>query len=438
MFFDVLKTLFFSVLCLESSLLNASDLLGNLGASNPFQSIQNADSSVDSSVDFGPELPIDDSDESFEGNPIRSENEFIEESALDSTENVDTIQKKFGGGGLKSPAQQTEDSDESDQTDTEDNKKKSSGKKAKSAPENIKLIEIDKALDLKKKHTGDIFYLSMDLVHPPVTIYSKEAFEHWYTREQPGHPSLPYNKNRSARDTNIPFKVVLAPNHAYVVFVDTINEFLKDQKAGAKAIPVEIIQDDSDLYSETIFWNKLEKDGQAWLKDIDGKEQKPLTHFNQLKDEPLLGALDKAIVAVSYARTPPHSRVYAYVEYPAALRIDSSTSKFLLYQIAPSIKKFILADDKRRNGQCNFDNETMALPDLMPLLNKNNEVIDKKRANRLRFMLNEAFSEGDFQSIKHFQDNMRLLRDEDFQPISKINFNNLTGISKQILVVSKG
>ncbi len=298
--------------------------------------------------------------------------------------------------------------------------------------ENAKLIEIKNAAALKEKHTGDIFYVSLELVRPPMVVYSKEAFDRWYKIEQRGRPSLPHNKGRSARDTNTPFKVVLAPDHAYVVFIDKIFEVLKDQKAGAKAIPVEIMEDHSATHDDDVFWKKLERDGHAYLKDSDGKDQKPVSRFNELKDDFFLGMLDKWIPEIRYARKSPHARVYGYVEMPVAVRLESTMSQYVLSQMAPSIKKRIQLDEDNRNDPRNFDEAVKVIPTLMQLLSQANPTLDKRMANRLRQIINEAFSDGEFTYIKHFEDAIRLL--DQPKTFDAINFNNLAGIYKQILV----
>ncbi|MBX9977781.1 MAG: hypothetical protein K2X98_06025, partial [Alphaproteobacteria bacterium] len=151
-----------------------------------------------------------------------------------------------------------------------------------------RLTEITKPSELKTRTVGAVFYASMELIRPGLAVFPIDAFNRWYSIEVRGRTDLPYDNGRAARDTNVPLKVILGPDHAYLVYADKYFEYYKDQKAGAKAIPVEIVKDYSSVYDEDIFWDRVVSDGDAYFMDSDGKDQKPPLAFKDVKDDSFL------------------------------------------------------------------------------------------------------------------------------------------------------
>lgn len=275
---------------------------------------------------------------------------------------------------------------------------------------------------LRAKHAGDIFYVSMELLRPPVLAWPKKALDDMYARLEKGRKILPFDDGRAVFDRNTPKEVIMGPAHAYLVYVDDLYDYFASQKKGAKAIPVIIIRDDSAVFDEGKFWERLQREGRAYLFDINGKLKAPPSTFKDFPDAPFVSVLSKLIPEIyregrkeNFAR-----KIYKSTDYPIAFRDGDKEFRFLLYRIAGPLKKRIVRDD----------------PSLTPLLTDASAPITEAMADRMRALMLESFNDGDFSDDAHveFQGLYPLKQKTKFDDI---NFRKEIGYEGQITVIEK-
>lgn len=384
-----------------------------------------------------------------------------------------------------------------------------------------RLSNHDTADDLRQKQRGDVFYISLSLVRMGISSFPMEAFKRFQkTRNLQQTSPLPYNKGSAARNTNTPFRVVLGPQKKFVVFIDDYFDLFEDFTQGATTIPVRIVRDDSVMYDAQTFWAHLRDDGlvdfirprpQTFINHSPGVSgNMTLAPFN-LKQHHTLYAQDVVTLAQRYTTIdtlpddlfasnlaalmpkitvytqPPFIRVYGYVKYPAAVRIDprvhdidnaiksgsptlhddkqrqlsapdparsghrpipqqSTWEKIkgffsfsdktpphvdtLLENMAPALQYRIEQDEVARNNPRERDPAILNMPDLMPLLTENNPPLDKDQIARLQTLINEAYHHGDFNHIPYIND--VLVRLDTLKSFDAIPFRDFIDTHQQL------
>lgn len=194
---------------------------------------------------------------------------------------------------------------------------------------------------LKAKHVGEVFYAPLSLIRPGICRFpflSLELHLRLLSRDKPRLATkIPFDEGRAIRDKNNAKSVVMGIDHRFLVYADNYNDLLHDMLAGATTMPVRIVADYSDIHDDHEFWKTLISKDYAYLDDLEGEMHLPPDTMEGVKDDPYLTHWMLLIPEVFNFSKQPRQRVIAYVDYPAAIRIEGRVPKFSLYKLTKKL-----------------------------------------------------------------------------------------------------
>lgn len=194
---------------------------------------------------------------------------------------------------------------------------------------------------LKDKKYDDVFYVPIKLIRPNITRFPYLSLQLQLTALSGDKPrlgkKLAFDNGKAYRDKHAAKHAIIAPQHQYLVYTGDPHDLLHDVLVGAKTMPVRIIKDHSALHSEAEFWKLLQKDEDAYLKDLEGKEMQLPVRVDDIKDENYLNHWLILFPEIFHFQKPPHQRIYGYVEYPAGIRVQADAPKFAFYELTKQL-----------------------------------------------------------------------------------------------------